>query len=89
MRESLSNAVRHAAATSVVVDLEVDVDDVLRVVVTDDGVGFDDERPTGGNGLRNLDARARELGGRCTIRSGPGSGTTVTWEVPFKPAGAG
>ena len=62
VRESLSNAVRHAAATSVVVDLEVDVDGLLRIVVADDGAGFDREHPAEGNGLPNLEARANELG---------------------------
>jgi PAS domain S-box-containing protein len=89
VRESLSNASRHAAATSVVVDLEVGVDGMLRVVVADDGVGFDEERTPPGNGLRNLAARAHELGGRCGVSSGLGTGTTVTWEVPLGPSHPG
>ena len=88
VRESLSNAVRHAVATSVVVDVEVDVDGLLRIVVADDGAGFDPQGVAEGNGLENLEARARELGGRCLVESQPGSGTTITWEVPFEPAGS-
>jgi PAS domain S-box-containing protein len=89
VRESLSNAARHAGATSVVVDLEVAVDRMLRVVVTDDGVGFDAAQPSAGHGLRNLAARADELGGRCRVTSEAGTGTTVTWEVPFTSGGRG
>lgn len=83
VRESLSNVMRHAHATSVVVDLAVDVDGALRVVVTDDGVGFDAGKSFEGHGLSNLESRARELGGRCVVEARPGSGTTVTWEVPL------
>jgi signal transduction histidine kinase len=77
LREILSNIVRHSEAS--VVHVKVDVHDKLLVLsVADNGVGF--VSATGaGRGLRNLDSRARELGGECEIISEIGRGTLVRW----------
>jgi len=79
LREILSNIVRHSRASAVSVDVGVDADQSLIVVeVSDNGVGF--SNPIGpGRGLRNLAARARELGGDCVIDSVVGRGTMVRW----------
>ncbi len=79
LREILSNVVRHSEATHVQVNLSGE-GDLLVLRVHDDGVGFDD-RAGFGRGLRNLEARARDLGGECHIESGVGRGTLVTWTV--------
>lgn len=81
LKESLNNAVRHAAATEVTVELHW-ADGSLRLAVTDNGRGFAAEvpahpRPGGGNGLANLRRRAEAIGGRCVIESRPGHGTRV------------
>lgn len=80
-RECLSNAARHAAATSV--RLTVDVGDDVRVQVRDDGVGLP-EHLSRRSGLAHLDARAERWGGRCTITPRPGGGTDVVWQVPHR-----
>jgi signal transduction histidine kinase len=79
LREILSNIVRHSRASAVSVDVGVDAAAQLIVVtVTDNGVGF--ANPIGpGRGLRNLTARAHELGGDCVIDSVAGRGTMVRW----------
>jgi signal transduction histidine kinase len=76
--ETLSNIVRHAGASKVVVELSVDGD--IRLVVADDGRGLTSGSP--GNGLRNIRERAEMLGGSCVLDSQQGTGTTVTWTVP-------
>jgi signal transduction histidine kinase len=82
LREILSNVVRHSQATSV--DITVDTnDDLIEVVVRDNGVGFLPNVGSG-RGVRNLSSRARELGGNCTIKSKIGSGTTVRWTAMRK-----
>ena len=55
--------------------------EVLRLVVTDDGIGLPEDVQE--SGLRNIRERATKLGGTCTIESSPGEGTTVTWTVPL------
>lgn len=84
VRESLSNVLRHASASKVTVDLEIAVDGALRIVVADDGGGFDPATHSEGNGLPNLAARATELGGTCRVDSRLGDGTTIAWSVPLE-----
>ena len=55
------------------------------VEVTDNGVGFEPDRPELRSrhlGLTSMEERARELGARLEIRSAPGAGTTIRLEVP-------
>jgi signal transduction histidine kinase len=84
VQEALNNAVRHARAESVAVDVNA-TDGTVTVTVRDDGVGFDPaarairERRLG---LTSMRERAESLGGTLTIESAPRSGTTVRVEVP-------
>jgi signal transduction histidine kinase len=81
--EALHNAVRHAAARRVTVQLDGG-EQRLRLEVSDDGIGFDPTDPELRSrhlGLTSMEERARELGGKLELRSAPGSGTTVTLEV--------
>jgi signal transduction histidine kinase len=83
VEEALHNAVRHAAAETVTVRLRGD-DDTLTVEVVDDGIGFDPSDPELRShhlGLTSMEERARELGGRLALSSGPGGGTVVRLEV--------
>lgn len=84
VREATSNAVRHGKATSVVIRLD-DAARSVRVVVADDGKGFDVEAgPTGGFGLQSMRERVENLGGTFAVRSDPGSGTEVEIAVPLR-----
>ena len=79
--EALSNALRHAGATAV--EVTVHTGEVVRVTVADDGAGFDPAgTPRAGLGLTSMRERAEALGGTLAVASAPGSGTTVTLEVP-------
>jgi signal transduction histidine kinase len=85
LREALSNAARHAAATQVDVTVDVGADGMLAVQVTDNGTGI----PVGGrrSGLHNLASRAEKLGGGLQLDAAdPGAplpGTRLTWLVPL------
>ncbi|PBC48725.1 histidine kinase [Rhodococcus sp. ACS1] len=78
LREALSNALRHARATTI--DISVAAADDLVVTVADDGIGIADGARR--SGLDNLDRRAEHCGGTCTVDSADG-GTVVTWRVPL------
>ena len=83
--EAVHNAVRHAAASHVTVDLRGDGETLLALEVTDDGHGFDPADPELRSrhlGLTSMEERAAELGGRLAISSAPGGGTTVRLELP-------
>jgi signal transduction histidine kinase len=82
VQESLTNIVKHAQAHSVSIVLGRKRDTVS-VIVEDDGVGFDPDRPReGGLGLIGMRERVSLIGGRLTIESRPGAGTTFVAEVP-------
>ena len=77
--EAVTNAVKHARATKVVVDV-ARVGDRLRVEVADDGVGGAAVR--GGAGLRGIADRAGALGGTAVLDSPERRGTRLILEVP-------
>jgi len=84
VQEAVTNVVRHAAATTIEVDLAVD-DRGAAVQVADDGIGFDPAaRAIRARhlGLTSMRERAQALGGACRVVSAPGGGTTVRIEVP-------
>jgi signal transduction histidine kinase len=78
--EALTNAAKHANASSVVVDVEA-IDDVLRLSVRDNGVGGADL--SRGSGLVGLKDRVAALGGRISLESPPGGGTSLEVELPL------
>jgi len=83
-QEATTNAVRHAAARSVSIQLDYGATEVA-LTIADDGAGFrpDDalNRP-GHFGLTGMRGRAKSIGGDLTIRSAPGEGTTIRIAVP-------
>ena len=82
--EALTNAAKHARASVLQVDAETD-DGVVRLSVTDDGVGGAD--PEAGSGLVGLRDRVEALGGDLRISSAPGHGTAVRATIPIEPGG--
>ncbi|CNZ03962.1 histidine kinase response regulator [Mycobacterium tuberculosis] len=80
LREAVSNAVRHANATSLAVN--VSVEDDVRVEVVDDGVGISGDITE--SGLRNLRQRADDAGGEFTVENMPTGGTLLRWSAPLR-----
>jgi len=90
-QEALQNALRHAAASRVMLRLEV-ADETARLTVEDDGRGFaignlgdkTAEGPAASRfGLIGMRERARLLGGSFQVESSPGAGTRITAEAPL------
>jgi len=82
-QEALHNALRHAEPAHVEIDLSAGDGQVV-LQVRDDGIGFDAERSEQAArklGLTSMRERARTVGGRLTVTSTPGGGTTVRVEV--------
>jgi signal transduction histidine kinase len=81
-QEALSNVVKHARATRVLVRLEV-TENLAVFEVCDDGAGFELLQLDGaGFGLRGMRERAERLGGTFNVMSAPGAGTRVRVAVP-------
>lgn len=94
VREAVSNALRHAEAKHILISLEraephIDSQIPWRLMISDDGHGFDSKHVNGkGRGLKNVNARAVELAGRCEIQSSSGNGTriVVKFSQPCNPS---
>ena len=84
VQEALTNVARHARAQSVGVIVERQRG-LVKAIIEDDGLGFDvDEALSSGRlGLVGMRERLEVFGGKLTIESAPGKGTTVFAEVPI------
>jgi PAS domain S-box-containing protein len=86
-REAMSNVIRHAGASEVMIHL-ARMGEKLVLTIRDDGRGFnlaatdaENSGPAEGQGLRNMAERAQLLGGQLLVASSPGNGTEVCAEV--------
>jgi signal transduction histidine kinase len=84
-QEAITNAAKHAQASEIKVRLEYD-EKFLRLLVADDGRGFDPAQPPpseGGFGLVGIRERAAELKATLDIRRAPGRGTEISLFIPL------
>jgi signal transduction histidine kinase/ligand-binding sensor domain-containing protein len=93
-KEALNNVAKHAGASEVRITLTLE-ESAFELDIEDNGRGFDPqnfktnstngtERLATGNGLESMDRRVRDIGGRCEIRSAPGDGTKVKFQLTLK-----
>ena len=85
-QEAVNNAVRHAKARHIRVELS-HKDDSLRLLVGDDGTGMAPDTAGDGMGLRIMRHRAELMGGSLFIGSAAGGGTLLTCTVPLPSSG--
>ncbi|MDO9011567.1 MAG: histidine kinase [Gallionella sp.] len=93
-QETLNNIMKHAAAQQVQVKIDINKactnlingDKCIELVVSDDGQGFDESAPSKPRsfGLRGIQERIGQLGGKVTISSKPGAGTEIAVRLPMK-----
>jgi signal transduction histidine kinase/ligand-binding sensor domain-containing protein len=79
-KEAINNAVKYSQATEVNISFYKN-ENSLRMVITDNGDGFDADESHSGNGLKNMQVRAREMNGTMKIESIKGTGTTIALEI--------
>jgi signal transduction histidine kinase len=82
VQEALTNVVKHAQAGHVSI-LLTRKNGQVALVIEDDGLGFDPERPVDGFGLQGMRERVELLGGSMRVESSTGAGTTLAVEVPL------
>lgn len=81
VQEGLTNIRKHAKASEVKVELQLE--DVAKLLLEDNGVGFDvSERPDQHYGLQGLQERVELVGGQLSIESELGKGTRITVAIP-------
>jgi two-component system sensor histidine kinase UhpB len=83
IQEALSNVVKHSGATRASVSVErLAAIPILRIIVKDNGRGFDIKTIEAGIGLIGMRERVDGLGGKLEINTGTDIGTTMTIELP-------
>ena len=85
VQEALTNATKHGHADRAVVEV-IEEDGQVRLLVRDDGRGFDPRRATSGFGLLGVRERVDLLEGELTVVSAPGQGTTLSVILPARRA---
>lgn len=81
IQESVNNAIKYAQANQILISIKSN-DAQIEILVSDDGNGFDPANTPTGNGLLNMKKRVREIGGRFSLHSEVGKGTTVSVQIP-------
>jgi len=82
VQEALTNAAKHASATSIVVCLDCPTGDKVVCTIADDGTGLPPDTVPSGFGLQAMRDRAEALGGKFEINSSAGTGTRITVTLP-------
>ena len=81
VKETINNAIKHSNAKNIYLKFEIDIK--LKIIISDDGKGFDSSKKHPGNGLNNYAKRIEKLGGNYNIKSTIGKGTTVEYNIPL------
>ncbi len=81
-KEALHNIVKHAQATRVDIQVGYEANE-FHLSISDNGSGFDPDKPVEGKGLKNMHRRARDMKGILRIRRSPAGGTIVSLTAPF------
>ncbi|WEK20816.1 MAG: two-component regulator propeller domain-containing protein [Candidatus Pedobacter colombiensis] len=80
-KEGINNALKYSNADHVNFTAKMN-EDILEIVLTDNGTGFNLESPKSGHGINNMQIRANRIKGNLNITSNP-NGTTITLSVKF------
>ena len=75
-KEAINNAIKHSSCKKITLEANVR-NDVIELILTDDGIGIENYNKTSGNGITNMENRAKKLGGRMKFRSEQEEGTKV------------
>lgn len=75
-KEAINNAIKHSKCKKMILNANVRKN-VLELILSDDGIGRDPHNIEFGNGIRNMDTRSNNLGGKLKWSSSPEKGTTV------------
>lgn len=83
VQECLTNIIRHANATKVLIDLMLDENDFLTLKISDNGQGCEMQTIKKGFGLLSMRERIRSLAGKFLIETAPQSGMKITVKIPL------
>jgi len=76
LKEAINNAIKHSSCKKIILEAFFK-NDLIEIILKDDGVGFDSDRINYGNGIKNMKDRAKKLRGNIKLESEVGKGTTI------------
>jgi two-component system sensor histidine kinase UhpB len=79
-KEATNNMVKYSDANKALFSIKTERN-ILAMLISDNGKGFDTSRPSEGNGLKNMKKRAEEIGAKLSIEARPGNGTQITLKL--------
>lgn len=79
-KEAVNNLVKYSEAKNALIKIAA-IDHTIEMIVQDDGKGFDRDKTRLGNGLQNMEHRAKAAGAKVVVQSTPGAGTVVKLEM--------
>jgi signal transduction histidine kinase len=82
IKEALNNLAKYSRANKAGISVHIKAQQLI-VEVTDNGIGFTPVQFANGNGLLNMEQRAKELGGQFSITQPPGGGVRITVHIPL------
>jgi len=77
-KEGINNSIKHSKCSKIILEANIR-GDVIEMILSDDGSGFDEKNMIYGNGLRNMESRAKKISGRMKWRSSQLTGTVITF----------
>ena len=75
-KEAINNSIKHSNCKRIVLEANLR-NDILEISLTDDGIGFDENKIIQGNGLKNMISRANQIEGKIKIKSSINYGTSI------------
>ena len=82
LQEQLNNIIKHARANVIIIEVSTSYSR-LKMVVRDNGIGFDPEKRRDGVGVNNIIHRARAFHGSAVFHSSPGKGCVLSVDIPL------
>ncbi|MCF6128244.1 sensor histidine kinase [Flavobacterium sp. AS60] len=85
IQEAVNNSIKYAEASNIKIDIK-SKNDVLIIVIKDNGKGFDADKIELGNGINNMKKRIQDIGGEIEFITNPKTGTEIILKVKSKKA---
>ena len=80
LQEAVNNAIKHSSAQIISIEIHCDAD-YIKISITDDGIGFNEDLISKGNGLLNMEKRMEEIGGSIVFGASNNSGTSIELQI--------
>ncbi len=77
-KEAINNAIKHSSCKKIILEAFYK-NDIIEIILKDDGHGFDSNTNSLGNGIKNMEARSKKLSGNLKLVSENGKGTTISF----------